>query len=117
VTQHVDVGDRLPTIGEHHRHIGQHPAPIMTRGKSPTCQRLGDPPIRPVRSASSRRPALSAWATTPVPSPDTDNPADHDLRFTYGVPSGLRNLNLRKSKNPLPDRHFRAFTRRQPHYP
>jgi hypothetical protein len=39
VTQHIDIGDRFTTIGEHHRHIDQHPAPIMTRSKRPTRQR------------------------------------------------------------------------------
>ena len=39
VTQHVDVGDRLTTIGEHDRHIGQHPAPVMERRERPPRQR------------------------------------------------------------------------------
>jgi len=39
MAQHVDVGDRLTAIGEHHRHIGQNPAPIMAREKRPPRQR------------------------------------------------------------------------------
>jgi hypothetical protein len=31
VTQHVDVSDRFTAVGQHHRHIGQHLAPIMAR--------------------------------------------------------------------------------------
>lgn len=33
---------------------------------------------------------LPVWATTPLPPPVTDRPLDHDLCFTYGVPSGWR---------------------------
>ena len=69
--------------------------------------------MSPVRSARNRRPALPAWATTPVPSPDTNNPADHAVRFTYGVPSSSEILRRRNPKNSLPDRHFRASTRRK----
>ena len=39
VTQHVDVGDRLTTIGDHDRHIGQHPTPVMARRERPLRQR------------------------------------------------------------------------------
>ncbi len=31
MAQHVDVGDSLTAIGEHHRHIREHPTPIMNR--------------------------------------------------------------------------------------
>jgi hypothetical protein len=31
VAQHVDIGDRLTAIGEHHRDIHQHPATVMAR--------------------------------------------------------------------------------------
>jgi hypothetical protein len=31
VAQHVDIGDRLTTVGEHHRDISQHPATIVDR--------------------------------------------------------------------------------------
>jgi len=32
VAQHVDVGDRLTTISQHHRHVGQEPGPDHGRG-------------------------------------------------------------------------------------
>ena len=40
-------------------------------------------------------------ATTPDPSPDIANPLDHEVRFTYGVPSRSGTLNCRKSKYPV----------------
>jgi len=40
VTQHVDVGDRLTTVGEHHRHVDQYPAPVMDRDERRRGQRL-----------------------------------------------------------------------------
>lgn len=67
--------------------------------------------VSPVRSASIRNPTATACATIPVPSPVTDKPADHDVLFTYGVPSSWPFLDLRKYKNPKQDRHFRASTR------
>jgi len=54
--------------------------------------------VRPVRSASIRTATLPAWATTPLPSPVTDNPADQDVLFTYQVPSHSGVLCLRKPK-------------------
>ena len=36
VAQHVDVGDRLPAVGEHHRDIGQYLAAVMHRGDERT---------------------------------------------------------------------------------
>ena len=43
---------------------------------------------------------------------DPAHPADHEVRFTCGVPSRSRILSRRKPKFPLQDRHFRAPTRR-----
>ena len=48
---------------------------------------LDNAAVKPVRSASIRTATLPACATTPVPSPDTTNPADHAVLFTYQVPS------------------------------
>ena len=114
VAQHVDVGDRLTAVGDHDRHVGQHPAPVMTGDELAPRQRRRQLPMsgRPGRPAAEAA-TLPAWATTPVPSPVTDNPADHEVRFTYGVPSSLATLDLRKPKYPMQDRHFRASTRRQ----
>jgi hypothetical protein len=46
VTKHVDIGDRLTAIGEHHRHIDQHPSTVVARGERATLQCRGDRPIR-----------------------------------------------------------------------
>ena len=45
------------------------------------------------------------------------HPSDHEVRFTYGVPSSSEILRRRNPKNSLPDRHFRASTRRHPPSP
>jgi hypothetical protein len=39
VTQHLDVGDRLPTVGDHHRYVGEHPTPVVHRPEPPPGQR------------------------------------------------------------------------------
>ena len=81
--QRVDVGDRLTASGEHRRHIDQHLAAVMDRGETraePTPST--SPPVSPTRSASSRTATAPASGTTPVPSAVTDNPCDHDVRFT-----------------------------------
>jgi hypothetical protein len=65
------------------------------------------PPVSPTRSASSRTATAPASGTTPSPSAVTDNPCDHDLRFTCEVPSSKRIWTLSKSKFPLQVRHFR----------
>ena len=52
--------------------------------------------VRPVRSASILTAMLPAWATTPLPSADTDNPVDHVVCFTCEVPLSLGHLNSRQ---------------------
>jgi len=39
VTQHVDTAYGVPTVGHHHRGVGQDPAPVMTRGEPVPAQR------------------------------------------------------------------------------
>ena len=86
--------------------------PRSCRGTNPRrASALQTSPVNPVRSACRRRPTLPAWATTPAPSPVTDKPADHEVRFTYGVPASRDFSERRKSKNPMQDRHFRVSTR------
>ena len=41
VAQHVDVSDRLTTISEHHRNVGQDPAAVMKRDKVAADHHLG----------------------------------------------------------------------------
>ena len=64
--------------------------------------------VNPTRSASIRTATLPAWATTPVPSPDTTNPVDHAVLFTYQVPSRLRTCVVANPSISLQDRHFGA---------
>ena len=52
--------------------------------------------VNPLRSASNLTAMLPAWATTPVPSADTDNPDDHVVSFTCEVPLSLGHLNSRQ---------------------
>ena len=72
--------------------------------------------VRPVRSASRRSPTLPAWATTPTPSAETDNPDDHDVRFTYRVLPAGRTWALASPSLPCRE-HFGASTRRSPRHP
>jgi hypothetical protein len=60
MAQHIDVSDRLTTISEHHRHIGQHPTPIMNRGERAPSQRL--------RHLTSQIPAIGQHAQTNTPA-------------------------------------------------
>jgi hypothetical protein len=65
--------------------------------------------VRPARSASSRTATDPASGTIPDPSAATDNPCDHEVRFTCEVPSFKRIWTLSKSKFPLQVRHFRYY--------
>jgi len=112
VAQHVDVGDRLTTISDHHRDIGQHPPAVVDRDERPPAIALDNSVVRTLRSARSRNATLPAWATTPTPSPETDRPADDEVGFTYGLPSKLENWGRCNPKFPLLGRHFRVSTRR-----
>ena len=96
MTQHINIGDRFTTIGEH-RNVDQHPATVMARSEQTRATALDSSIGSPVRSASRRNPTLPAWATTPVPSPVTDKPADYEI---YGVPSSLKILRRRNPKFP-----------------
>jgi len=40
VTQHINIGDRFTTIGEH-RNVDQHPATVMARSEQTARHRLG----------------------------------------------------------------------------
>jgi hypothetical protein len=86
-----------PTLSQHHRDV--------------------DPEVRPTRSPSISRPTDPTRATTPIPSPLTDNPRDHAVLFTYGTPPARTALDVDNPQSSKQDRHFRAsrpVTRRQP---
>ena len=87
-------------------------------GRTPTSSsRVSISARQPGLIRQQTNPKLPAWATTPVPSPVTDKPADHEVRVSYGVPSSLRVLRRRNPKFCLPDRPFRASTRTQQRSP
>lgn len=64
--------------------------------------------VNPVRSASKGSAALPAWATTPVPCPVTDNPADHAVLFTHQVPYRWTTCSVGRPSISLQDRHLDA---------
>ena len=64
VAQHVDIGDRLTTIGEHHRHVDQYPSPIMNGSELATGHRHGQLPGQ-------------AGSVRQEPSRDTARVGDH----------------------------------------
>ena len=41
VTQHVDISDCLATVSQRHRHVGQHPTPVMARNEITPGHRSG----------------------------------------------------------------------------
>ena len=41
MTQHIDVGDRLTTIGDHHRDVDEDTAPVMKGHKRASGKGLG----------------------------------------------------------------------------
>jgi 2-keto-4-pentenoate hydratase len=67
MAQHVDVGDRLATIGEQHREIDQDPAAVTGMNER-RCSAADSAPVSPTRSASSRKPNELACDTTPGPA-------------------------------------------------
>ena len=73
VPQHRQIGDRLPAVGEHHRHIGQHPTRRMRRTTHPAARRppRRTPPPDPVAAATSASSRAPTCDTTPRPSADT----------------------------------------------
>jgi hypothetical protein len=63
VTQNIDVSDRPASVGDHHRQIGQYPAPVVDRPPVAPAQRR----LTTRRSTRHGRPA-SAAARYPLPS-------------------------------------------------
>lgn len=85
VAQHHDVADPLGAVGQQHRQVGQHPAPVMHRSEVLADQPDDSAPVRPTRSATSRGSADPACDTTSVPAALTDKPLDHDIDCTRKV--------------------------------
>jgi hypothetical protein len=87
VVQHLDIGDRLTTIREHRLDVYHQPAADLNMVERAPRQRLGELGRETDSVGQETDPDLPAWATTPVPSPVTERPDDHEVRFTCGVPS------------------------------
>lgn len=110
VAQHVDVADRLPTIGDHHREIDDDPAPVVDRpapvAGQPGGQRPGQP--RPVSQYPQQRRADMRHHTRPV-----RGSFDHAADCTAEDASLAEILcRCRNHKFPVPERHFRLSIRR-----
>ncbi len=87
VPQHVDIGDRLTTSASITA-TSTSTRPRSWTGVNDRLRRtLDSSPVSPTRSANIRFATLPACATTPLPSPVTDKPADHEVRFIYRMPS------------------------------
>ena len=86
MAQHVDVGDRLTAIGEHHRDIDQDPATVVDRGERVAGHRRGE----------TTRQAGSVGQQT---KPDTPRVGHHaDTVTGHGQPTGPRStLHLRSA--------------------
>jgi hypothetical protein len=112
VAQHVDVGDRLTTIGEHHRHVDQDPATVVTRREVATGHRLGQLSRQP--GPIGQEPGHDAARVGHHADTISGHGQTRRSRSTLHLRSAfqLGNLTFDKSKNPKQDRHFRASTRR-----
>ena len=75
VPQPGEIGDRLPAVGQHHRHIDQHPTRRMRRPTHPATARglverlRPDPTPPPHRPAAEPRHATRHPARPPTPPP------------------------------------------------
>jgi hypothetical protein len=67
--------------------------------------------VSPTRSARSRTATVPANGTTPDPSAVTDNPRDHEVGFTYEVPSRQEESNRKQVRFSL---ICKALSRLQP---
>jgi len=82
VAQGAEVGDFLTTCGQHRSHVDQHLAPVVDRGEVSLGQRRRQLPGQPDPVGEQPDCPDPANASTPVPSPVTDKPRDHPIRFT-----------------------------------
>ena len=87
VAQHVDVRDRLPAAGDQHRHIDQHPAPVVHRGEPAPGHRPGQGARQAdlVGQQPGRHVPRVGHDTRPIGG--ERQPVDHDVCFTCEVPS------------------------------
>ena len=114
VTQHRQVGDRLPTVGEHHRHIHRHPARVMTA--------LPDPQRRERVAERTGQPGgiseVGQQPSTGVPDDTPTIGGGNDLRTRPGnlhLESALRAGWIRPQQvlSSQPEGTFPLLTRRQ----
>src|SRR3954453_21350073 len=98
LAQHVDVTDRLPTVGDHHGQVDQHPAPIVTRPPPRRASAPDSASVSPARSARIRSSAVPTCDTTPVPSAVTRKSFAHAVDCTSEVPPSQRNLQMSQSQ-------------------
>ena len=73
--------------------------------------------VSPTRSARRRGARAPPWEITPTPPAVTDRPDDHEVRFTYQVPSAGQHGSLDKNQLPLFRKHFGLFSPRDPQIP
>ena len=97
VAQGLDVGDRLtPAVSI--IATSTQTWPRSWPGVNPRRANAVDKPsVSPTRSASSRTATAPASGTTPSPSAVTDNPCDHEVRFTCEVLLSLAERDLRQA--------------------
>jgi hypothetical protein len=113
VAQHRQIGDRMPTVGEHHRHVGAHSPRIVPRTALPQPgQRTGERFGHPRRTGQIHQQPSADIAGDTRPSVVTDNAGRLVVACTNGVPLSLGLLDLRQAHNPRQDRHSSAFRTR-----
>jgi hypothetical protein len=82
VAQHIDVCDRLTTVGEHRRHVDQDPTPVVERDEVAAEHRLGQlgSQTRPVGQEPGRDAARVGHHTDIVGG--YRQASRHEVRFT-----------------------------------
>jgi hypothetical protein len=78
---HPEVADHPGAVGDRAGQVGQHLALVMDQ-QPPRGQRLRQPAVRPVLSASARISATPACDTIPVFSAVTCRPVSQPVPFT-----------------------------------
>jgi hypothetical protein len=84
--QHVDVADRLATVGDQHREVDQHPPSIVYRPRPWRASPADKASVSPARSASIRNNAAPTCDTTPAPPAVTRRSFDQAVDCTSEVP-------------------------------
>jgi hypothetical protein len=108
--QHPQIGDRLTTVGQHHRQITENPARVVPRSTPPTpTGDLGEAVVQAGHRSQITQQPRPGMRDDTRPSAVTVIFGRDVIACTYGVPLYLKILVPQQDQDPKQDRHFRAF--------